>query len=279
MKSFFFRRCAYFYALIFAKPYLQRFNYLLFHMALRGLGVLNYYDDHVSGEENFIKKILPGYLKRSSPTFFDIGANVGHYSLTLRQFFPSATIYSLEPHPITFRTLSLLQERENILCFNKALGSSIGKLPLFDEATANGSQHATLNKDVIGEIHHQQSIVYDIEVDTLDNFASKHNIAYIDFMKIDTEGSELAVLRGGRELLAQKRIGIIQFEFNEMNIYSRSFFNDFKLLLPGYKFLRLLPHGLLELTATPIVTELFAFQNLLAVPPEMNDQVENVPRW
>jgi FkbM family methyltransferase len=268
MNPHFFRRITYLYALIFARTSLRRLNTLLFHMSLRGLGLLNYYDDRVSGERNFIRKILPGYVTRAVPVFFDIGANIGDYSATLAKAFPTAKIYAFEPHPVTFSVLSQSQGGENVLCYNKALGSHAGELPLFDGANSNGSQHAALNRDVIVEIHRQAPESHLVEVDTLDRFASSHNIEYIDFMKIDTEGSELSVLQGGRDLLAQKRIGLIQFEFNEMNIYSRSFFNDFTRVLPGYQFLRLLPFGLLELPKTPVLTELFGFQNLLAVPTE-----------
>ena len=272
MRSFFWRRIAYLYAIMFAKPYFKRFNYLLFHMSLRGLGIMNYYDALVSGEQNFLREILPKWLTRSAPIFFDVGANVGDYSAGLATTFPLATIYSFEPHPVTFPILSQSLKGRNVFCINKALGSHVGQLPLFDEAGLGGSQHATLTKDVISEIHHQQLASYTVEVDTLDDFAAKNDIGYIDFIKIDTEGSELAVLQGGRKLLAEKRIGIIQFEFNEMNIYSRAFFNDFKRLLPDFSLLRLLPYGLLELTETPISTELYAFQNLVAISPRLNNR-------
>jgi FkbM family methyltransferase len=235
-------------------------------MALRGLGVLNYYDDAVSGEQYFIKKILPKWITRPAPVLFDVGANVGDYSAMLVTSFPLAKVYSFEPHPITFPALYRSRQENHMFCYNKALGSSIGKLPLFDTANSDGSQHATLTEAVIGEIHHQQLVSHVVEVDTLDNFAAEHNIEYIDFIKIDTEGSELAVLKGGSDLLARKRIGVIQFEFNEMNVYSRSFLNDFRLLLSNYKLMRLLPYGLLELPDTPVLTELYGYQNLVAVP-------------
>ena len=88
----------------------------------------------------------------------------------------------------------------------------------------------------------------------------------VDFLKIDVEGHELAVLRGAERMLGAGSIRLIQFEFNEMNVVSRTFLRDFRLLLPNYTMYRLLPKGLLPLGEVPVLTELFAYQNILAVP-------------
>ena len=53
----------------------------------------------------------------------------------------------------------------------------------------------------------------------------------IDFIKIDVEGHELAVLQGAVNMINQNRIKVIQFEFNVANILSRVFLKDFYDLL------------------------------------------------
>lgn len=45
-----------------------------------------------------------------------------------------------------------------------------------------------------------------VRADSLDNFASSASLDHIDFIKIDTEGSELDILRGGRVSLNSKRV-------------------------------------------------------------------------
>ena len=94
----------------------------------------------------------------------------------------------------------------------------------------------------------------------------RERIDIIDFLKVDTEGHELAVLQGASSLIEDGRIGCIHFEFNEMNIVSRVFFLDFRELLHNYKLYRLLPNGLLPLGDSPLETELFAYQNIVALP-------------
>jgi hypothetical protein len=73
------------------------------------------------------------------------------------------------------------------------------------------------------------------------------------------------VLHGAEGLLKTGRIKIIQFEFNEMNLVSRVFMRDFVELLQDYKFFRLLPSGMLSLSYTPLTSELFAYQNIIAI--------------
>jgi hypothetical protein len=100
----------------------------------------------------------------------------------------------------------------------------------------------------------------------LDDVAANEGVEYIDFLKIDTEGHELAVLSGGSRLLREKRIGHIQFEFNALHVFSRAFFRDFRNILSDYELYRLLPKGLLPLDTSITSTEIFGFQNILAVP-------------
>jgi hypothetical protein len=85
-------------------------------------------------------------------------------------------------------------------------------------------------------------------------------------MKIDTEGSEYEILKGARTMLSKNSIKIIQFEFNEMNVYSRVFFKDFVDLLKNYKLYRLMSHGLFPIKSySPKLHEIFAFQNIVAI--------------
>ena len=51
-----------------------------------------------------------------------------------------------------------------------------------------------------------------IALDTLDAFCRTHDVARIDYLKIDTEGHDLAVLKGGAGLLGASRAAIVQVE-------------------------------------------------------------------
>ena len=254
------------YRLVFARPIFKAFNTKLFRLSLSGLGILNYENVRVSGERNFIKRILPQYIKSDEPIFFDVGANIGSYSLELVNFFPKAFVHSFEPHPSNFLRLKEGAISSHIKCHNIAVGATCGKASLYDRADHDGSSHASLHKEVISDIHKIGVVATEVVVDTLDEISKKEGIDFIDFLKVDTEGHEFAVLQGASSLLENGRIGCIHFEFNEMNIVSRVFFLDFRKLLRNYKLYRLLPNGLLPLGDLPLETELFAYQNIVAFP-------------
>jgi FkbM family methyltransferase len=207
------------YRWVFARPRFRKVNLALFHMSLRGLGILNYKNDRVSGEKYFIEKVLPVVLKNNSPVFFDIGANIGNYSALLLNRFPSATIYAFEPHPITYNQLVELKESissKNLRIHNVAFGNNRGELTLYDRGDYNGSTHASLHREVFSEIHKIDiGASYVVKIEQLDVFVENERLNYIDFLKIDTEGNEFAILQGASKLLQDKKIGCIQFEFNE----------------------------------------------------------------
>ena len=97
------------YRYLFASPIFYKLNKMVFNLGLRGLGILNYESTKVSGERYLINKLLPMLIDNKNPIFFDVGANIGNYTLSLHNRFPTAFIHSFEPHPITYSYLCKLE--------------------------------------------------------------------------------------------------------------------------------------------------------------------------
>jgi FkbM family methyltransferase len=253
------------YAFLFSRTYFSKLNTWLFDASIRGLGVLNYKNDVVSGEHHFLKKYLSSC---QNPTVVDVGANEGLYSSDVWAVNRDAHVFAFEPHPETYRRLLMHASGfEKITAINAACGSAAGQLVLYDYAGSTGTEHASLHAGVIEEIHKGVSDKHVVEVIDLDTFATERGISHIHLLKIDAEGHELEVLKGAANLLRENRIGAIQLEFNEMNVVSRVFFKDFCDLLPNYRFYRMLRDGLVALDPySPLRCELFAFQNVVALP-------------
>lgn len=254
-----------FYAFLFSRSYFYKFNRGLHHASLRGLGVINYKNDVVSGERHFIRKSLS---LLDAPTVVDVGANVGDYSSAVLAANKNARVFAFEPHPETYKRLSSrLSSARNFVATNAACGSVPGNLILYDHAKDAGTEHASLHRGVIERIHKDESNQHVVIVTTLDHFATDHAINLIHLLKIDTEGYELEVLKGATGLLREGRIKAIQFEFNEMNIVSGVFFKDFCEAMPNYRFYRMLRNGLGTLDPySPLTCEVFAYQNIVALP-------------
>lgn len=254
------------YRFVAARPSARRMNELLFDLSLHGLGIRNYENDVVSGEQHFISHVLARHLTDTvSPVVVDVGAHDGSYTAMVLDHFPLANAYCVEPHPSTFRKLEQrLGERATLR--RCGLGAEVGELTLYDRSDQMGSQHASVYEAVISELHGQSATGMQIAVRTLDDIALEFDLSRIDLLKIDTEGHELQVLRGADKLLGAGAIGVVQIEFNEMNVMSRTFYNDFRRLLPDHGPYRLLPHGLIEISESPLRSELFGFQNIVFVP-------------
>lgn len=253
------------YRWMFARPCAEKLNYLLFHCSLHGLGLLNHENSQISGEKFFLRKVLPRYLRSKNPVVIDVGANVGTYCREVLSAHPGALVHCFEPNPATYIQLEI-QLRGRATCCNAALSNSSGEALLFEKSGSVGSEHATLYKDVITKVHGAVATSTIIRKQTLDDYCESHKIDNILLFKIDTEGHELQVLQGAKRLLSANKIKCLQIEFNEMNRVSRSFCADIAEMLDKHNLFRLLPNGMIPLPKRALYSELFAFQNLVALP-------------
>jgi FkbM family methyltransferase len=234
------------------------------------MGILNFDENQVSGDEEFF---LRNYLRDiRSGVVLDVGANIGNYSKLVLKINPHLQVYAFEPHPVTFGRLIENIKSERLLPVNSAVGDSEGVLSLYDYADDDGSAHASLYQDVIENIHKKPSVEHRVKIIKLDDFLERVNVNNVALLKIDTEGHELAVLLGLEKFIKLGRVEAIHFEFNEMNVSSRTFFRDFFTMLGGYNFYRLLPRGMVRIAKyNPSQCEIFAFQNIVAIRKNSKD--------
>ncbi len=175
------------------------------------------------------------------------------------------SFYAFEPHPQTYGILKKNIKSNNVELLNFSIGDINEKVKLYDYKSNDGSSHASVYKDVIEKIHGCESISHDVAMITLDDFCLNRDIKHIDLLKIDVEGNEFKVLNGASHCIKAGIIKAIHFEFNEMNVLSRTFFNDFQTMLSDYTFYRMLPNGLLKMDKyVPLYFEIFAYQNIVA---------------
>jgi len=241
-------------------------NPLLFVYNLKGIS--KWKNDSTSGELYLIKTFLPKHFKRDNLVLFDVGANVGNYTLKLQKYFPNSKIYAFEPNPKTFDLLvQSTQQFSNVFPEKVGLSDKNETSKIYSYASEEASEHASLYKDVISDLHHDNDIAsFEIALEKLDDFCANNHIEKIDFLKIDTEGHELSVFNGAKKFIDNKLIEVIQFEFNEMNVISRTFLKDFyDIASKNYDFYRLDSRKLLSLGAYSAINEIFQFQNIILI--------------
>ena len=86
----------------------------------------------------------------------------------------------------------------------------------------------------------------EVERTTLTDFCRQRGIGHVNLVKSDTEGHDLSVLRGARELLAAGRVDLLQFEYNHTWVFSRAFLKDVFELVEGlpYRVARIRPNSI-----------------------------------
>lgn len=257
------------------RPCARKLNHLLLSLGARGLGVGNSVD--LSGEQQMLERMAGIWRARKrAPVFFDVGANEGTYSAMLLRLVPAAVIYAFEPHPETVsRMRRRLEGTVNVI--ECAVGAKPGNATLWDYLNVQGSSHASFERAVIETIHASTARGVDVAVVTLDAFCVEKGIEFVDFIKIDVEGFEADCLRGAASLIAECRVGAIQFEFNAMHAITGTVFQDFVKLMPGFQIYRILPHGWIMLDLNDIFrSHLYGIQNVVAIAPNLIPSVKGV---
>jgi FkbM family methyltransferase len=245
-------------------------------LGYRSVGILNYETPALTGENHLIGKVLPKLIRDEGAVILDVGANRGEISIALRRAFPHARVVAFEPNPLTYESLVENVRGLGIECIHAGLGSAEGTGVLHCYRGNQTSGHASMYRDMFtlyegyGVDGAGDLTTFEFPIRTLDETCASLGMAgEIAFLKIDVEGHELQVLKGARELLAARRVALIQFEFNECNVLSRSYMRDFYDMLGGFSFFRLAPDRLVPLGSYGARLEIFQFQNILAVREDL----------
>jgi FkbM family methyltransferase len=155
-----------------------------------------------------VEKDLIFKLARQSEVIFDIGANIGWYSLNFGILKNVNKVFSFEPIPRTFEFLTEHIKFNNInkiLPSNIALSDHNGEVEFFFTKLETGSS----SMRNIQERENIETVV--CKTQTLTDFVKENN-THIDMIKCDVEGSELFVFKGGLEVIKKDK----PFIFTEM---------------------------------------------------------------
>jgi FkbM family methyltransferase len=148
------------------------------------------------------------YLLRAgegAQVVFDIGANVGFYSLHwASRIAQGGQIHAFEPVPSTFawlkRNVEINHLTEVVRTNNFGLSDEKKTLSIYLPAVSGCGAASIKN------LHPEESSqVVEVDVRTLDDYVSEAGLSRIDLIKIDVEGAELFVIKGGFKTIAQTK--------------------------------------------------------------------------
>jgi len=252
------------------RPSMTWFGDLVYDFALRCNGIaINFGGNEglTRAEEHFLYRHAD---RLRGGVLIDVGANHGAYARLLHKLAPAARVIAFEPHPATFALLrDRMVDSPAVELINKVVGDQIGQLKLYDFRFDDGSSQASLNASAVA-LYSNDIVEHVVDCTTIDEFMAEAGITRIDFLKIDTEGHDLSVLKGARKALRERRIGMIQFEFIPANIATGATMHGFFEVLEGYRISRICLNGELRPLGAYDVKrcEIYVTHNLIATPAD-----------
>jgi FkbM family methyltransferase len=166
---------------------------------------------------------------RPGQTFYDVGANVGFFSLLAAKVTgPAGKVIAVEPHPETIRQLRAQFEVNglaNTQAIEAAVCDRVGTTTLIDDFACMVKMH-----DLEPTLAEPNTIT--AATTTLDDVAAQ--VGFPDVVKMDIEGAEILALRGATKVLDRKPTLLVE-------VHSEQLSRDFYPLLEsfGYNFYRL----------------------------------------
>ncbi|MFA7331300.1 MAG: FkbM family methyltransferase [Candidatus Delongbacteria bacterium] len=150
-------------------------------------------------------RIITGQLVRRGDTVLDVGANIGRITHALaRAVGPAGRVHAFEPTPMARRVLEALvklRRLRQVTVVPAAVGREDGRLELLIPLKDNWKpMHQITHRAGDGG---EEGLRLEVPLLSLDTYWKQQGEPDISLIKCDTEGQELFVLQGARELLAR----------------------------------------------------------------------------
>jgi FkbM family methyltransferase len=170
-------------------------------------------------------------------TVLDIGANVGRFAITARKLFPDAHIYAFEPLPdCLVQASARMESDEHFTPLNVALGLEAGEATFFRNAASPSSSFLKVTRThAVAFPGTGQTSEIRVPVDSLDHVATTLHLESPMLVKIDVQGVEDQVLRGGEATVRRASVLLVETSFETL-YEGQALFDEIHALLKEWGF-------------------------------------------
>jgi FkbM family methyltransferase len=179
----------------------------------RKLSRLIYCNQFEKDEFQFMSK----YVKKGA-VVYDIGANIGLHSLYLSTVIGNGICYSFEPIKATFDSMKenvSINGFKNVIPYNIALSDKEETLEMYKSKNGYDAWNSLGGFQKIGNNQYDLEKVVCIPLDLF--LQQNPDVKKPDFMKIDTEGWEMNVLKGAHDFL-KNNSPVLMMEYAQRNL-------------------------------------------------------------
>ncbi len=171
--------------------------------------VITPYDDYFTTEyeQDSFSYVINEIKQKPESVIFDLGANLGYFSLLCASHSASAKIFAFEPIPANMTILCrhlLINDIKNVTPVNLAVSDNLG---LVDFSADNQSVSYTYKQS--SSYYGTRHLNIKIGTTSLDILNTQFGFTEPDIIKIDVEGAEYDVLLGAEALIKKCRPKIL----------------------------------------------------------------------
>lgn len=142
----------------------------------------------------------------------DIGANVGQFRMQAQKTWPESYIFSIEASDACEKHISKLTD-DYLICLLTKDSSSYDFFSRKNDPTCTGN---SIYRELTRFYSDDQLEVIRKEGTTLDSLFPENS--EFDLIKIDTQGSELDIIEGGKELCKKAKAILLEVSYTEYNL-------------------------------------------------------------
>ncbi len=138
--------------------------------------------------------------------FFDLGANIGQYSLyPAKKFGDAIQVYAFEPQCINYYLLNkniyLNKLEKNVTAYGVAISGVSGFSKLYIPKFIAGGNRSQFGNEDLNTMKRPASHIQGMFGVTLDDLCSKWGLPCPNYIKIDVDGIEIPIIRGAETTL------------------------------------------------------------------------------
>ena len=189
---------------------------------------------HLKRIELYLKKNFSSDIN----TVFDVGCYTGIFmDVCLKVYGSTTQIFAFEAEKEIFNKLDKYRNLENVKIYNIGIGdeNTVANLNVsYQKGTSTFSQLNQHSKYLNFKTKLLKERVFirqeQVRMQTIDMIAVSNDITQIDLLKIDTEGYELAVLKGAVQSIVNTKIILIELSSHDMYLnYDKNEIEQFLL--------------------------------------------------